>query len=135
MNVIYLGSITRRDVLNNQTWLFIFGDNDSRTGYGGQAQEMRGFINSLGIRVKKHPASTQQAFYSDEKYEENSRKIKEDIEKLSRSISNGVYDGVVVPAAGVGTGRAQLKERAPKTAEFLNQALADAGIQNGVDEG
>jgi hypothetical protein len=133
MNVIYLNSITRRDVLNNPTWLFVFGDNDIRTGYGGQAKEMRGFINSFGIRVKKHPASTQQAFYSDEEYEENTSKIREDINKIVRSVSNGVYIGVVAPSAGIGTGLAQLKERAPRTAEFLKQALAEEGIQNGVE--
>jgi hypothetical protein len=106
--------------------MFVFGDNDLRQGYGGQAREMRGESNAVGIRVKKSPSMNDTAFYSDEEYPDNIRKICEDIDKLERTSGS-----IVFPSSGVGMGFAQLNMRAPITFKYLCEELYKRfGISN-----
>lgn len=134
MEVLYLSHITRADVKNNPHVLFIFGDNDERKGYGGQAAEMRGEPNARGIRVKKSPSMNCNAFYSDKEYDTNIHKIMEDlgiINILMRGLTRH-YEVIVIPANGVGTGLASLNEKAPRTFKFLCDLMRDYGYKNGV---
>lgn len=131
MNAIYLDHITRNDVRNNRHLLFIFGDNDARAGFGGQAKEMRGEINSHGIRVKKLPEMGMNAFYTDIEYNENIRKIKTDVDGIMWLVKNEACQGLVIPSAGIGTGFAQLANRAPKTAKFLDDLFKSYDLLNG----
>lgn len=136
MNVIYLERITRKDIKNNPDSLFIFGDNDMRQGFGGQAKEMRGEPNSFGIRVKKSPDMYQNSFYTDNEYNKNITKIKEDIDNIivqlthKYNVENHKYNVVVIPSAGIGTGLAQLNVHAPRTAKFLDEYLMANEIVN-----
>jgi len=119
--VIKMDKITRETVKNNPNMLFVFGDNDERRGLGGQAKEMRGESNSIGIRTKKSPTMEPTAFYSDSELSENVLKVTEDMNMLRTRSQN--YDGVVIPESGIGTGLAKLKENAPRTFEFLQNEL------------
>lgn len=135
-SVVYLDHISRDDVRNNRLVLFVFGDNDARRGRAGQAESMRGEPNARGIRVKKFPEMRTASFYTDDEYDENIRKISEDIEYfLPCGINDPLYPVIVVPSAGIGTGLAQLKTRAPRTAKFLDEILLMNGIKNGVKNG
>ncbi len=107
-------TITREIVTSNTDKLFLFGDNDQRTGYGGQAAAMRGCRNSLGIRTKCAPSWAPTAFYSDTNYAENCRKIDEDFAKIPANTTC-----IVIPTAGIGTGRARLEQLAPRTFAHL----------------
>jgi hypothetical protein len=131
MTIIYLDHITRNDVQNNPQALFIFGDNDTRRGYGGQAGEMRGEPNTAGIRVKRTPRMDDEAFYTDYEYECNIRKIQEDIDTIRSRVGITLYPVIIIPSAGIGTGRAQLQARAPKTYVYLLYALRQIGASNG----
>lgn len=132
MNVIYLDRITRSDARNNCDVLFIFGDNDARSGYGGQAEELRGEPNSHGIRVKKSPEMRSSSFYTDDEYDENIQKIMKDIAAIFTRKEYQISKTLVFPAAGVGTGFAQISSRAPRTAKFLEDTLKQFGFSNGV---
>lgn len=46
-------------------FIYLFGDNLLRKGLGGQAKEMRGEPNTLGIVSKKYPSNSLSSFYSD----------------------------------------------------------------------
>ena len=46
--------ITRDKIKENPDVLYLFGDNLLRKGLGGQAKEMRGEPNTLGIVSKKY---------------------------------------------------------------------------------
>ncbi len=46
--------ITREIVRDNPKKIFVFGDNDERDGFGGQAGQMRGEKNSIGIQQRKN---------------------------------------------------------------------------------
>ena len=120
--VIYKKFITRQDVRDNSDAIFIFGDNDQRTGYGGQAKAMRGEPNAIGIRVKKYPSMDEQSFYTDDELMENIIKIDSDINKITE-LSHSHLKDIIVPESGIGTGLAKLSTKAPKTFDYLNIIL------------
>ena len=113
--------ITRENVKANPNTLFLFGDNDTRKGLGGQAKEMRGEPNTIGISTKKYPSNDPSSFKSDNELEENKRIITQDINKAIAAGKSGKYNKIVVPP--IGTGLANLPEKAPQTWEFLQQEL------------
>lgn len=102
---------------SNPNKVFIFGDNDKRSGKGGQAV-VRDEHNALGIRTKKAPSNLPRAFYTDKELEENKAKIDQDI-----AIIKAAGKDVVFPAGGLGTGLAKLGEKAPKTAQYLHDRI------------
>jgi len=112
--------ITRDIIQQNPDVIFVFGDNDLRRGKGGQAYSARGEKNVLGIRTKKKPATTEDSYYTDKEFEQNKKKIIEDVLRVKRAIDEGkkVY---LFPK--IGEGRAELQRRAPKTYAFLKKAL------------
>jgi hypothetical protein len=128
--IMYKKYILRPDVRHNQQYIYVFGDNDRRSGLGGQAKEMRGEPNAIGIRVKKSPSMEDSAFYTDAEYDENVRKITEDLNKLA--IIANTKEGIVFPEDGIGTGMALLFRTAPQTFAYLSATLNNIfGITNG----
>lgn len=121
MPIKYQKFITRQDCRNNPNVIYVFGDNDQREGYGGQAKEMRGWVNTVGIRVKKSPSGIFGAYYTDKEYVENIMKIDEDIDKIVSYLEEGIT--VVIPSDGIGTGLAKLQQKAPKTFNYLINIL------------
>jgi len=121
--IIFQKFIYREDLKNNQGVTYLFGDNDVRRGRGGQAKEMRGESNALGIRVKKAPQTDKKAYYTDKEYQKNIKKIDEDLQNVELVLER---DGVVIiPTDGMGTGLARLKEFAPKTLVYLQKRLIE----------
>jgi len=115
--------IYRKNLKARPEWFFVFGDNDIREGFGGQAKEMRGEPNSIGIRTKALPSTSPDSYWSDDNYEENVEKINEDLKLIKQKLENGLV--VVFPEAGIGTGYAKLNEKAPLTYAYLQQSLDD----------
>ena len=113
--------ITRTEVKNNPKTLYIFGDNDQRKGLGGQAKEMRGEQNTLGVSTKKYPSNNESSFKTDNELEDNKKIITDDINKVIAEWNTGKYNKVNVPQIGVGL--AALPTRAPKTYAFLQEEL------------
>ena len=118
--IIYQKFIYREDLRNNPNIFYLFGDNDIRMGRGGQAKEMRGEPNAIGIRVKKAPLIGD-VYYSDSEFKENTRKINEDLNEVRKQLDYGKI--IVIPSDGIGTGLALLKYKAPKTLLYLVNSL------------
>lgn len=127
--IITMDHITREIVKNNKDKVFIFGDNDLKDGFGGQAFEMRGEQNTIGIPTKKKPETTDDSYYTDEEFEQNKKKINFSINLIMREIRMGKT--IVFPSNGIGTGLAKLHEKAPKTYGFLQATLK--ALQSYVD--
>lgn len=119
--IVKMDIITRQYVKDNKHQFFVFGDNDEKTGLGGQAAEMRGEPNTIGIPTKKKPDTTEDSYYTDAEFENNKKKMNYAINLIIRAIREGKT--VVFPSAGVGTGLAKLQEKAPRTYEFLQKTL------------
>ena len=101
------------DVKANQDKLYIFGDNTEGWGKGGQAI-IRDEPNAFGISTKDSPNQ----FMSDDNFEANKARIDADIAKIKA-------DGrpIVFPEDGIGTGRADLENKAPKTRAYLMEQI------------
>jgi hypothetical protein len=56
--------ITRADLRADKEKIFLFGDNLAERGLGGQAREMRGEENAIGIPTKKAPDNNQAGFFT-----------------------------------------------------------------------
>ena len=78
---------------------------------------MRGESNAIGIRTTKAPYSNVGAYYIDFEFEENKRKICEDIERIKAYLEKGKI--VVIPSDGIGTGLARLDKYAPQTLQYI----------------
>jgi DNA polymerase elongation subunit (family B) len=113
--------ITRADIQANPDKIYIFGDNDARIGEGGQAKEMRGEPNTIGVRTKKAPLYDPNVYYTDAEYKDNIKKINEDINRIRQAALKGKI--IVFPQDGIGTGMAKLAENAPKTLMFINAVV------------
>jgi hypothetical protein len=94
----------------NPDCIFVFGDNSARKGLGGQAKEMRGEPNALGIATKRLPAMTPEAFFSDDSTQDVTT-LAGDLAKLIGFHTRGFQ--IYAPLNGIGTDRARLKENAP----------------------
>lgn len=116
--------ITRDCVRANPDKIFLFGDNLELRGFSGQAGAMRGEPNAVGIPTKKSPSYSPDAFFTDGEFERNKSAIDLAFAKLAEAVTDSTRS-IVIPSGGLGTGRAQLKERAPRTFAHLQSRLKD----------
>jgi ribA/ribD-fused uncharacterized protein len=101
--------------------LFVFGDNMRRAGMGGQAAEMRGEPNAVGIPTKVAPSMAPDAFFTDADLPRALDAFAAAFARLEAHLRAG--GRIVVPEAGVGGGLAQLDRRAPRIHEVLTRAM------------
>ena len=121
MPLMFQYRIYRTDLHTNRNVWYCFGDNDERVGYGGQAAEVRGEHNSLGVRTKKGPSHRDVDYYNDDELAENMAKIGEDFQVIETKLADG--DIVVFPSDGFGTGLSELPERAPQTFRYVEDHI------------
>lgn len=122
-NVRRVKFITREMIRADKTSTYLFGDNMTRTGYGGQAREMRGEPNVIGIPTKRAPSNDEWAFFSDNSLLDSdiARSIDEAFGKAEDLLLSG-HD-IVVPADGLGSGLAQLPTRAPLIYHVISSGI------------
>lgn len=110
--------------------LFIFGDNTLRSGEGGQAY-IRNQRNAIGIATKHNPGVDEKDFFRDDKFEDNCKIIDEDIERVKNYAKEKGMKQYCFPLNGLGTGRAMLHVKAPKTFFYLcNRLLEEFNFNN-----
>ena len=119
--------IYRQDLKYNRNIYYVFGDNVARAGYGGQAKEMRGEPNAVGVVTKWKPTNDDDAFFSDDNYQYEKLLISEDLERIHDLLVAGKI--VVFPSDGLGTGLSELPIRAPKLDAFIR-----AHVRSLIDE-
>lgn len=112
--------ITRAMMRAQPDALFVFGDNLARHGMGGQAKEMRGEDNAVGLPTKRSPYE----YMQDDDLATVVATAGPDIGKLRRHLLIG--GTVIWPEDGIGTGLADLHNRAPGIAKFY------AGVLDGL---
>lgn len=109
--------ITREMMEKEPSVLFVFGDNLERWGRGGQAREMRGMSNAIGLPTKRSPYK----FLTDADAGEVAEIIRPDLVRLHKHVQAG--GTVVWPMAGIGTGLAKLACQAPAIALMYENVL------------
>lgn len=117
---IYSKNWTVEYVKSNTDKIFVFGDNNARMGKGGQAI-IRDLENAVGLRTKKGPSRKPAGYFTDSEYQQNVKNINEDIFLIKSLAMQGKT--IVFSKNGYGTGLALLKEKAPKTFQYLCDSL------------
>lgn len=110
--------------------LYIFGENEkqqwSNSIGGGQAQ-IRGLNNTFGFPTLKSIGK----YWTDEEYSENVVKIEDSIQYIKKAV--GLYNGLVFPSNGLGTGRANMQKECPKTFLYLCKRLLEEFNFNNIE--
>lgn len=119
MPLILQSRIYRADLKANPDVLYVFGDNERRYGLGGQAAEMRGELNAVGVATLQAPG----AFWTDDNAAVQCAVIDEDMAPLFDALRAGRT--VVFPLDGIGTGLADLARRSPTTFNHLQARVAE----------
>lgn len=119
MTIEFQKHYTRADLQANPNVLYVFGDNLARVGLGGQAAEARGEPNAVGLPTKVSPSE----FLTDKHGEVLLTIINKDIRKLLKHVQNG--GKIVWPFDGIGTGLADLKNRAPMIYKMYSNLLEE----------
>lgn len=128
MPIEFKDFITRKEIRKNIAHhVYVFGDNLERKGFGGQAKHMRGEPNTVGIPTKKSPYR----YFTDEDYEDVIDIITVQFDMIDMYSRSGFI--VVIPKAGIGTGKAKLAEKAPKIWKLIKENLERLGWHNETD--
>lgn len=120
---VFSGNWTRQDVANQTSKVFLFGDNTDDRVNTHHVPTMtqaviRGLNNAIGIDTKKNRGTSEDSYFTDEDFDIFKTQVDEAIQK---AIDSGKT--IVIPEGGIGTGKAQLKERAPKLFSYLQDKL------------
>lgn len=118
MPIIYQKRIYREDLQANPHVWYVFGDNRERVGLGGQAGEMRGEPNAIGVATKASPSK----FWSDINYQANLTVLHADLYPVYQALLRG--ETVVLPLDGFGTGLSEMPTRCPETFKALQEVLS-----------
>lgn len=135
MPLIYQKRIYRSDLKANPDVFYVFGDNVKRKGLGGQAAEMRGEPNAIGIVTKWAPSLSNGAFFTDADFAKVSYIINDDLSVIEAALMAGKT--VVWPLDGIGSGLSMLPQKAPAlwtAMEAARKTLETIGKQGCSDE-
>lgn len=119
--VIYQKRIMRDDLKNNPKVMYLFGDNMTRKGLGGQAKEMRYEPNAVGVATKNTCGEGTDDYFSDDQIDIVKGIFETDLSPAVRHLKDG--GTLIVPADGLGTGLSELPTRAPKCNALLVSML------------
>lgn len=121
--IVFQKMVTRQDLRSNPLVYYVFGDNARRVGHGGQAAEMRGEPNALGVATKWAPSNSPGAYFSEERDDEQTALLTADLAVVARRIGEGHL--VIWPADGIGTGLADLVHRWPRGIRLIEAFLLE----------
>lgn len=114
--IILVDRYTREQIQADRETVYVFGDNLSRTGYGGQASAARDEPNAFGIATKWNPGQ----FLSDDDF---AMMLHAELLPRFSLLSTHLLSGgdIVWPKNGIGTGLSALMEHAPSIWMRLEQ--------------
>lgn len=122
---IHKGYWTRDEVAKQTDKVFLFGDNTNdrvNTHYVPHATQavIRGLDNAIGIDTKKNRGTSADSYFTDADFDAFKAQVDEAIQT---ALNMGKT--IVIPADGIGTGKAELEKRAPKLFEYLQNKLEE----------
>jgi hypothetical protein len=117
--LIFQSRIYRADLKANPHAVYVFGDNEQRWGLGGQAAEMRGEPNAIGVATLEAPGK----YWSEARAAHQIAVIDADFKPVFSALQ--LNRAVVFPLDGIGTGLADLERRSPTTFNHLQAVIAD----------
>lgn len=130
MTLLYIKKYTRTYIQLHPDWLFVFGDNFLREGFGGQAKEARDEPNAVGIATKRKPTMEPDAFLTNDDLPRWQAEEHRALTALWDKAKQGRT--IIWPLDGIGTGLSRLEKKAPDIWDELEQfrmLIESAGTQ------
>jgi len=129
----FKGFWNRIEVEKQKDKIFLFGDNtDDRlnTKYIPSSTQavIRGLNNAIGIDTKKNRGTGKDSYFTDSDFDVFKKQVDQAINQAKKT---GKI--IVIPADGIGTGKAMLAEKAPKLFDYLQQELTNLSKVNDFD--
>lgn len=121
MPLVYQKYIKRKHLRANPDVLFVFGDNYLRKGTKGQAANMRGEPNAVGVATKWEPSYREEAYFNDDQYDKIIKILEDDLLPVMKHLDKGKI--VVWPMDSIGTGLSALPDRAPRVWRIIQKAI------------
>ena len=119
----FSGNWSREEVAKQTDKVFLFGDNTNdrvNTHYVPSMTQavIRGLPNAIGIDTKKNRGTAESSYFTDADFDTFKAQV-------DGAIQQAVNSGktIVIPEGGIGTGKAQLQQRAPKLFNYLQEQL------------
>ena len=125
---VYNGNWTRSIVANTPNKTFLFGDNfdqmDTNEYPSFTQAVIRGLPNAIGIPTKNDKGTSSSSYLTDEDFD----RFKEVVDaKIKEAVDKG--KPIVIPADGIGTGKAKLATTAPRLFAYLEEKLNELKSQ------
>lgn len=114
MPIIHIKRYSPATCRKYKHWYFVYGDNMQHKGKAGQAC-IRDEDNAIGLPTKWAPGRLNVDYFKDDNYPHSS--IDFALEQIETRLKQGHV--VVIPDDGLGTGLAQLPDRAPKVYQYI----------------
>lgn len=134
--VVRLRWILREHLKADPSGLYVFGDNMARHGMGGQAREMRGEGNALGVPTKWLPSRSDGSFFQDKDLTADDGLVKNVLDTAFNQMEWHLASGrnVYLPHEGIGTGLAELGLRAPLINAYIQGRIAALNAKDTANE-
>ncbi len=91
-------NVTKSFLRQNPDYIFVFGDNLKRKGYGGAAK-LRDEPNTFGFITKKAPNNNEGSFYKPDEYKD---KFLVELKRLEKEINNNPDKTFLISKLGGG---------------------------------
>lgn len=119
---LFKGFWTRNEVAEQTDKVFLFGDNtdDRIVKYVPSSTQavIRGLPNAIGIDTKNNRKENENSYLNDSDFDRFKLQVDNAIKQAKETGKT-----IVIPADGIGTGKAMLQEKAPKLFAYLEQQL------------
>ena len=120
---MFKGFWKRAEVAKDTDHVYLFGDNTNdrvTTKYVPKSTQavIRGLDNAIGIDTKKNRGTAPSSYFTNADFAKFKKQVDEAI-----AAAKATGKRIVIPADGIGTGKAMLKEKAPKLFEYLQEQL------------
>lgn len=125
MKIEKMEFIDREFVRHHRNYLFLFGDNLATCGFGGQARDMRGEPNAIGVATKIYPDTRSIDYFNDALDWNTITRYYDLLFIRIRDLGIKFYDKIIIPEIGLGTGYSKMQENCPKLLAYLNQKLKE----------
>ena len=119
MPVLVVNRIFNSDVNFNKECYFVYDENEK--GEGGESWK-RGNDRCLPITIKRVPAMSVEAYWSDDNYESNCKKIQNDLNNIINVLKYGACVFIEQNFLS-GEANSPMNTECPKTKEFLLEGL------------
>jgi len=118
--------ITRDFIRANPDWTFVYSTNVYHTSSYGQAAVAANEPNTIGIPVRfRFCRSNASSYFNDDMFNDVTKPI---LDKVLASIAE--RGGIIVVFPKIGEGDSRLKEKAPRTFQYIREELAKLHSSN-----